>query len=73
MGNLHFNEVMRQLEQYMEFRGMGYELKERAKRFYIKKFPLKRLYDEKSILSGLPSGLRTEMLLEMNQKHITRL
>jgi hypothetical protein len=35
--------------------------------FYLQKFPAKRLYDERDILSMLPSGLRTEMLLELNE------
>jgi hypothetical protein len=73
MGQARYEEKIRELEQYMEYRGLSHSLRERAKRFYIRKFPTKRLYDEKQILMGLPQGLRTEFLLDMNKVHIEKL
>ena len=73
VGQARYDEKIRELEQYMEYRGLSHALRERAKRFYIRKFPTKRLYDEKQILMGLPLGLRTEFLLDMNKSHIQKL
>ena len=46
----HFEETIRSLEQYMEYRGMALGLRERAKRFYMQKFPQVRITPFKNLL-----------------------
>ena len=65
MGLAHYEERVRELEQYMAFRDVNPTVRERVKRFLVEKYPEKRVYDERQILGTLPVGLRTEFLQDM--------
>ncbi len=73
MGLAHYEERVRELEQYMQFRGVKHEVRTRVKRYIVEKFPEKRLYDERAILNSLPMGLRTEFQMDMYMEHVVAL
>jgi hypothetical protein len=67
MGTAVFDAKMRELEEYMTYRGTGPSLRKRVTDYFKLMYPSSRMFDEKAILSSLPSGLRTEFLLDMYQ------
>lgn len=71
MGLAHYEERVRELEQYMSFRDVNSTVRERVKRFIVEKYPEKRVYDERAILASLPVGLRTEFLQDMYLEHVS--
>jgi hypothetical protein len=72
-GQAHFEEKIRELEHYMDYRAVEVGLRERTKYFFETMYPSQRLYDEAGILCNLPQGLRTEVQLEINEASIKRL
>ena len=73
MGLQHYEERVRELEQYMRFRDVNHTVRERVKRYIVEKFPEKRVYDERAILNCLPLGLRTEFQMDMYMDHVMAL
>jgi CRP-like cAMP-binding protein len=60
-----FKETMDELEEFMMARGLPEYLCVRLKSFYMLKFPTMRIYDEDSVLEGLPQGLAKEVRIEL--------
>jgi CRP-like cAMP-binding protein len=60
-----FNDTMDELNEFMSARGISKKLTEKLKSFYMLKFPTMRIYDEKSVLDGLPKGLARMTKMEL--------
>ena len=73
MGLAHYEERVRELEQYMQFRNINNAVRVRVKRYIVEKYPEKRLYNERAILNSLPLGLRTEFQMDMYMDHLVAL
>ena len=60
-----FNETMDELLEFMGARGLNADLIGKVKSFYMLKFPAMRIYDEGSVLDGLPRGLSRAVKTEL--------
>jgi hypothetical protein len=60
-----FNDTMDELNEFMASRGLNKDLIAKLKSFYMLKFPTMRIYDESSVLDGLPKGLARAVKIEL--------
>jgi hypothetical protein len=62
-----FNDTMDELNEFMSSRGLSSDLTERLRSFYMLKFPTMRIYDDETVMSGLPTGLARSVKFELFQ------